>query len=277
MIHRYRRHLLLVGVIAGLLAAPAGALAAVQPDADAHRSLHRRRDAAARRRCGGHVTASRARRSSASSTARPAPTASRCVEGLPIETGEGEPVVVDVVVDKATTVVDEESGCVSATRGMPSGTASRSTTSPSRSSSPPTSSRGQLDRMPAGPAPADGRGAGSGRDAGTDVAADRQARECSDGGTAAVVVAAGLVGLSAGLLMLLPSRRHARGSDRGIDRAPVKKADVSARRPLVLGPFRAGRQSHRQDVELANSRLQPAAGSRRPALGQRRFSGRTGR
>ena len=33
MIHRYRRPWLLVGVIAGLLAAPAGASAAVLPDA----------------------------------------------------------------------------------------------------------------------------------------------------------------------------------------------------------------------------------------------------
>ena len=50
-------------------------------------------------------------RLSPSSPVRPARTARAVVEGLPIETGEGAAVVVDVVVDKASTVVDEESGC----------------------------------------------------------------------------------------------------------------------------------------------------------------------
>ena len=111
MIHRYRRPLLLVGVIAGLLAAPAGAFAAVQPDAvltvrytDAVTLLPVEGAAVTVTAWqGDEVVAELVSTTGADGTA--------VVEGLPIETGEGDPVVVDVVVDKASTVVDQESGC----------------------------------------------------------------------------------------------------------------------------------------------------------------------
>jgi hypothetical protein len=103
--------LLLVGVIAGLLAAPAGASAAVQPDAvltvrytDAVTLLPV--DGAAVTVTawqGGELLAELSGTTGADGVA--------LVEGLPIETGEGAPVVVDVVVDKASMVVDEASGC----------------------------------------------------------------------------------------------------------------------------------------------------------------------
>jgi len=111
VIHRYRRHLLLVGVIAGLLAAPAGASAAVQPDAVL---TIRYTDAVTLLPVEGAavtVTAHQGDELLAELSGTTGADGVAVVSGLPIETGEGAGVVVDVVVDKASTVVDEESGC----------------------------------------------------------------------------------------------------------------------------------------------------------------------
>jgi hypothetical protein len=106
VIHRYRRPLLLVGVIAGLLAAPAGASAAVQPDAVL---TVRYTDAVTLLPVDGAavtVTAWQGDELLAELSGTTGADGVALVEGLPIETGEGAAVVVDVVVDKASTVVD---------------------------------------------------------------------------------------------------------------------------------------------------------------------------
>lgn len=111
MIHRYRRPLLLVGVIAGLLAAPAGASAAVLPDAVVTVQFT---DAVTLLPVDGaavHVTARQADQVLGEYDATTGADGSAVLTGLPIEDGDGVAVVIDVVVDKASTVVDEESAC----------------------------------------------------------------------------------------------------------------------------------------------------------------------
>ena len=111
MIHRYRRHWLLVGVLAGLLAAPGGASAAVLPDAVLTVQYT---DAVTLLPVDGatvHVTARQDDKVIGEYDATTDADGSAVLTGLPIDDGEGAAVVVDVVVDKASTIIDEESAC----------------------------------------------------------------------------------------------------------------------------------------------------------------------
>ena len=111
MIHRYRRLWLLLAVLASLLAAPSGALAAVETDAvltvhfvDAETLLPV--DGAA-----VHVTASQGDIVIAEFDATTDADGAAVVAALPRETGEGDLVLVDVTAVKSTSFTDEESGC----------------------------------------------------------------------------------------------------------------------------------------------------------------------
>jgi hypothetical protein len=111
VIHRYRRPWLLVGVLAGLLAAPAGASAAVLPDAVL--TVHYI-DAVTLLPVDGalvQVTARQADQVIGEYDAATGADGSAILTGLPIDDGQGAAVVLDLVVDKASTVVDEESAC----------------------------------------------------------------------------------------------------------------------------------------------------------------------
>jgi hypothetical protein len=111
VIHRYRRHWLFVGVLAGLLAAPAGASAAVLPDATLTVQFT---DAVTLLPVDGaavHVTARQDDQAVGEYDATTDADGSAILAGLPIDDGEGAAVVLDVVVDKSSTVVDEESAC----------------------------------------------------------------------------------------------------------------------------------------------------------------------
>jgi hypothetical protein len=111
VIHRYRRLWLLVAVVASLLAGPAGALAAVETDTvltvrfvDAETLLPV--DGAA-----VHVTASQGAIVIAEFDVTTDADGLAVVAALPRETGEGDPVVVDVTATKSTSFTDDESGC----------------------------------------------------------------------------------------------------------------------------------------------------------------------
>jgi hypothetical protein len=111
VIHRYRRLWLLVGVLAGLLAAPAGASAAVLPDAVLTVQYV---DAVTLLPVDGalvHVTARQADEVIGEYDATTGADGSAVLTALPIDDDEGAAVMLDVVVDKASTVVDEESAC----------------------------------------------------------------------------------------------------------------------------------------------------------------------
>ena len=112
MIHRYRRLCLLVGLVAGLLVAPMSALAAVDTDAvvtvkfvDAETLLPV--DGAPVK-----VRATQGETVVAELEATTDDTGTAVVSAVPRETGDGEPVLLEVTAQKATVFTDEETGCV---------------------------------------------------------------------------------------------------------------------------------------------------------------------
>jgi hypothetical protein len=111
VIHRYRRLWLLVGVLACLLATPAGALAAVENDAvltvqftDADTLLPV--DAAA-----VHVIARQGDQVLGEFDGTTDADGAAVVSGLPRETGDGDPVTLDVKATKSTSFTDADTGC----------------------------------------------------------------------------------------------------------------------------------------------------------------------
>ena len=209
MILRYRRPLLLVGVIAGLLAAPAGAFAAVQPDAVL---TVRYTDAVTLLPVEGAavtVTAWQGDEIVAELAATTGADGSAVVEGLPIETGEGDPVVVDVVVDKASTVVDEESGCTFSD----SWHAERHDVAVDAAAvevdfAAEEQAASSLIDCEGGPEPTGQVGGVIGTPGATLPATDMLA-EAAPAASFGLIVAGGLVAVAAGLLLLVPRPRRA--------------------------------------------------------------------
>jgi hypothetical protein len=111
VIHRYRRLWLLVGVLAGLLVTPAGALAAIDNDAvltvqftDAVTLLPV--DGAA-----VHVIARQGDQVLGEFDATTDADGTAAVSALPRETGEGDAVTLDVRATKSTSFTDPDTGC----------------------------------------------------------------------------------------------------------------------------------------------------------------------
>jgi hypothetical protein len=210
VIHRYRRLWLLAGIVAGLVAAPAGALAAVAPEATL--TVHFT-DAVTLLAIDGaaiHVTAHQDGAVIGEFDGETDTAGIAVLVELPRETGEGGPVTLDVVAHKATTATDEESGCVSddawdaARMGVPvDGVAVEVdfTVDEQQSVS-------SIECPPGQPEPTGEVGAAVGTPGATLPPTDSLSSTSTE--STAVVAAAGLVGLSAGLFMLLPRRRRAR-------------------------------------------------------------------
>jgi hypothetical protein len=210
VIHRYRRLWLLAGIVAGLVAAPASALAAVAPEvtltvhfADAVTLL-------AIDRADIHVTAHQDGAVIGEFDGETDAAGIAVLSDLPRETGEGGPVTLDIVAHKATSFTDAESGCVAndtwdaARLGVPVDDIALSvdfTVDEQQSVS-------SIECPPDQPAPT-GEVSGAVGTPGRTLPPTDVASSAPSGGAGTIMVAVGLVGLSAGMLMVLPRRRPA--------------------------------------------------------------------
>ena len=213
MIHRYRRSFGLVAVLAslaGLAAAPAGALAAVAPDATLTVHFADAVTLLAIDRAQVHVTARQDGAVIGEFEGETDAAGIAVLINLPHETGEGGPVTLDVVAHKESSFTDGESGCVAidtwdaARRGVPVDGVALSvdfTVDEQQSVS-------SIECPPDQPAPTGDVGGAVGTPGRTLPPTDALSTASSDS-AGTVVVAVGLVGLSAGLLMVLPRRRPA--------------------------------------------------------------------
>jgi hypothetical protein len=212
VIHRYRRPWLLAAVVASLLAAPGGALAAVETDAvltvrfvDAETLLPV--DGAS-----VHVTASQGGTVIAEFDATTDADGAAAVGGLPRETGEADPVVVDITATKSASFTDEETGCTFADswyaerRGVAVDAVEVTVDFSADEQSPASSIQCPPEEAP--PTQEVGGAIGTPAPARTLPPTDAPAsvEVASSGG---VAVAVGVMGVAAGVLFLVPRRRNA--------------------------------------------------------------------
>jgi hypothetical protein len=208
VIHRYRRLWLLVGVLAAVLAAPGGALAAVELDATL--TVHWIDPVTLLPIDGAviHVTARQGDAVIGKFEGTTDATGTAVLTGLPRETGEGGAVALDVVGNKETSFTDEETGCVLADSWHAERLAVQVDGPEIAVDFTPddTANASSLACPPDQPAPTGGVEGAQGTPGRTLPPTDSIA-SASAKSTGAAVVAVGLLGLSAGLFMLLPRRR----------------------------------------------------------------------
>jgi hypothetical protein len=210
VIHRYRRQWLLVGIIAGLLVAPASALAAVEPDATLTVQFTDTVTLLPVDGAAVHVTAHQGDQVLGEFDAATNADGAAVIPDIPRETGEGDPVTVDVVATKSTTFTDEETGCTLSDSwhaerlGVAVDDVAVSVDFTADEQTPASS----LACPPDQPPPTGEVQEAVGTPGRTLPPTDSIATTPSES-SGSVVVGVGLVGLSAGLLTLLPRRRLA--------------------------------------------------------------------
>ena len=111
MIHRYRRLWLLVGLLVAFVAAPVGARAAVENDAVVTVTFVDGVTLLPVEGATVHVKAHQGETVLADLTATTDASGVAVVDAVPRETGEGDPVMIDVSASKETTFTDDETGC----------------------------------------------------------------------------------------------------------------------------------------------------------------------
>jgi hypothetical protein len=210
VIHRYRRLWLLAGIVAGLVAAPAGALAAVVPEATLTVHFADAATLLAIDRADIHVTAHQDGAVIGEFDGETDAAGIAVLIDLPYETGEGGVVTLDIVAHKASSLTDPESGCMAndtwdaARLDVPVDDVALSvefTVDEQQSVS-------SIECPPDQPAPTGEVSGAFGTPRRTLPPTD-VASTAPSGGADTVVIAAGVVGVSAGLLIVLPRRRPA--------------------------------------------------------------------